>query len=197
MSRTKRIVCPGHFHHITQRGNNRQAIFLIDDDYALYLEWLRLRAAAAGVRIHAWCLMTNHVHVLATPMWEDSLADLFGPLHARFAQYIHRREGRVGHLFQARFYSCAADGDRAFDAVRYIELNPVRAGMVAHAVDYPHSSTRARIQNLTDPLLDRSWPEPGSISNWQEWLEEPHALPPTKIDEIRRSTRLGRRLTKE
>lgn len=127
MPRVARIVLPGLPHHITQRGNNRQDTFFVDDDRIVYLTLLREQADKYGVRIEGYCLMTNHVHIIATPRREDALGKAMGRTNLRYAQYINRMHGRGGHLWQNRFYSCPMDDAHFLSALRYIELNPIRA----------------------------------------------------------------------
>ena len=133
MPRAARIVIPGCPHHITQRGNNRQDVFFTDDDRVTYLKFLRNAARRCGLRIEGYCLMTNHVHLVATPAAADSLALAMGRANQFYTQYVNRRHGRSGHLWQDRFFSCPLDEER----------NPVRAGLVRRARRWPWSSAAA------------------------------------------------------
>ncbi|HKI65137.1 MAG TPA: transposase [Burkholderiales bacterium] len=127
--------------HIIQRGNNRSACFHRDADYLVYLDHLRELSRRHGCEIHAYCLMTNHVHLLATPRAAKACALLMKNLGQRYVQYINRSRERTGTLWEGRFRSCIAQSERyVLACYRYIELNPVRAGMVAHAGDYRWSS---------------------------------------------------------
>ena len=130
MPRVARIVIPGVPHHATQRGNNRQDVFFVDDDYRVYLALLRGLAEQSGLEVHAYCLMTNHVHLVATPQTETALAAAIGRTHFRYTQYVNRLHGRSGHLWQGRFCSTALDDDHFWWVMRYVERNPVRAGLV-------------------------------------------------------------------
>ena len=124
-----RVVAAGVPHHITQRGNNRQDVFLLDDDRRFYLETLRERSQRHGVTLLGYCLMTNHVHLVAIPERPDSLARALGQSHSRYAQRFNRRYGRTGHLWQNRFYSCPLGRTHLVRALLYVDLNPVRAGL--------------------------------------------------------------------
>ena len=140
MVRHARIVLPGVAHHVTQRGNDRQDIFFGDGDRRQYLAYLRESAQREGVELSAYCLMTNHVHLVVTPEREDSLARALGRTHLLYAQYVFKAQGRSGHLWQSRFYSCALDEAHAHNAAAYVELNPVRAAMVSAPWEYAWSS---------------------------------------------------------
>ena len=124
-----RVVAAGVPHHITQRGNNRQDVFLLDDDRRFYLETLRERSQRHGVTLLGYCLMTNHVHLVAIPERPDSLARALGQSHSCYAQRFNRRYGRTGHLWQNRFYSCPLGRTHLLRALLYVDLNPLRAGL--------------------------------------------------------------------
>ena len=143
MPRTARIVIPGCPHHVTQRGNNRQDVFFVDDDRRMYLSILAEQAEAFGVTVQGYCLMDNHVHLVATPRTAESLAKAIGRTHWVYTRYINRLHGRVGHLWQNRFYSCALDEMHLWRAMAYVERNPVRAKVVRRAWRYPWSSAAA------------------------------------------------------
>jgi putative transposase len=140
MARIARVVIPGAAHHVTQRGNNAQDVFFVDDDREVYLELLKQQSDKYGLEVVGYCLMTNHVHVLAKPLKEDSLANAIGRTHFVYTRYINRLHGRRGHLWQNRFYSCALDEGHFWLALRYVERNPVRAKIVRQAWEYPWSS---------------------------------------------------------
>ena len=144
MPRRSRIIMPGVPTHIIQRGNNRQVCFYADEDYQLYLDWLKEYAQATDCAIHAYVLMTNHVHLLLTPAEVDSTGALMKRLGQRYVQYINRTYGRSGSLWEGRYRSCIAQQENyLLICQRYIELNPVRAGMVQHPGEYRWSSYRA------------------------------------------------------
>jgi putative transposase len=154
MPRRARIALAGVPLHVIQRGNNRQACFFSDDDYRYFLEQLSQCAQHAGCAIHAYVLMTNHVHMLLTPGEENAAGRLMKLLGQRYVQYVNRRYRRSGTLWEGRFRSCVVD-DEAYllGCSRYIELNPVRAGMVKHPREYPWSSYRMNAQGKTDGLI--------------------------------------------
>ncbi len=159
MGRKARLVLPGFPHHVTQRGNRRQATFLRPEDYLFYLALAGEAFAEAGVQVWSWCLMPNHVHLIATPHDEAGLAKAVGLTHLRYTRMINGRERWTGYLWQGRFASFPMDEDYLRQCVRYVGLNPVRAGLVGRAVDWPWSSVRAHLGRGTDPLLT---PEPVS-----------------------------------
>ena len=175
MARIARIVIPEGPHHVTQRGNNGQDVFFVDDDRAMYLDLLRRYCDVCGLEIIGYCLMTNHVHLLARPSSEQSLARTIGRTHFLYTQYINRLHGRSGHLWQNRFYSCALDEAHLWSALRYVERNPVRAKMVRAAWEYAWSSAAAHCGG-SDPTglirMDR-WRELSEGLNWREMLREP------------------------
>ncbi len=143
MARLPRIGLPGIPHHIIQRGNNRQACFASDEDFAAYVYWLEKYARKFRVEIHAWVLMTNHVHLLATPETEGSISRLMQTLGRFYVRYFNYTYKRTGTLWEGRFKSCVVDADNyLLICQRYIELNPVRAGMVEAPKDYAWSSYR-------------------------------------------------------
>ena len=155
MPRIARIVIPGSPHHITQRGNNRQDVFFTDDDREAYLEILKEQSADFGLLIDGYCLMTNHIHLIATPMKEDSLAKAMGRTHLVYSQYINRLHRRGGHLWQNRYKNLVVLKDNyLYNLINYIEYNPVRAGIVSAPGDYAWSSYRARVLGGQSIILD-------------------------------------------
>jgi putative transposase len=154
MPRRARITAANIAHHIIQRGNNRSACFYAEDDYLLYLEWLHKYALERECQIHAYVLMTNHVHLLVTPADRAGLAGLMKSLGQRYVQYINRSYSRSGTLWEGRFKSCIAnESNYVLGCYRYIELNPVRACMVSHPGDYRWSSYGANAQSDNSTLL--------------------------------------------
>ena len=137
MPRRARVVIPGVPHHVTQRGNNRQPVFDSPDDRRRYLELLGRHAERCGARLLAYCLMTNHVHLIAVPDRETSLAQALGRTHSEYALALNRAQGRSGHIWQNRYFSCALSASHLWSAVRYVELNPVRAGLATAAWEWP------------------------------------------------------------
>jgi putative transposase len=157
MARLARIVIPGVPHHVTQRGNRRLPVFFSDDDRRLYLALLAAAARAAGTACLGWCLMDNHVHLLLVPDRADGLRMTLAEAHRRYTRHVNFREGWRGHLFQARFASYPMDDAHLMAAVRYVELNPVAAGMVRRADDWRWSSARSHLAGkraADDPLTD-------------------------------------------
>lgn len=153
MPRIARLVVPGAPHHVTQRGNRRETTFFEEADYHLYRDLLARAAAGAGAEIWAYCLMPNHVHVIAVPKDEDGLRRTFGELHRRYTGRINARHRWTGHLWQARFGSVAMDDDHLLAAIRYVSLNPVRARLVERAEDWPWSSVRAHLAGRDDGVV--------------------------------------------
>ena len=164
MPRIARICAVNYPHHITQRGNNRGTVFFNGEDREFYLRTLRAYGEKWDLDIWAYCLMENHVHILAVPRTEESLAKGMGGTNLVYTQYINRRYERSGRLWQNRFFSTTVDQEAYLWAVAiYIERNPVRANIVKRAEDYPWSSAKAHILRVADPVL-----------SGEDWLEESH-----------------------
>ncbi|AEB08082.1 transposase [Desulfobacca acetoxidans] len=193
MGRQARIVFPQIPHHITQRGNYLQDVFFEDADWRQYLTWLSEYAHRYDSEVWAYCLMANHVHLIVCPHSQESLSRTLAATHTRYSQWINRRIKRGGHLWQGRFSSCPLDDDYLIRVTRYIEMNPVRAGLVAKPVDWPWSSARAHVQGVQDRLLaGASWPPEDLSSRWSEILSEPDD--PEILAAIKRHSRTGRPL---
>lgn len=155
MPRRARITMAGVPHHIIQRGNNRSACFYSDGDYLFYLDWLEQYAKKHQCSIHAYVLMTNHVHLLITPETDDGLASLMKSLGQRYVQYVNRTYSRSGTLWEGRFRSCITNEERyVLACYRYIELNPIRANIVEHPAMYKWSSYRVNAQDDTSDLIE-------------------------------------------
>ncbi len=169
MPRAARWVVPEAPHHIIQRGSRRQQTFFQPDDHAFYLNLMAEQCQEAGVEIWAYCLMPNHVHLIAVPASEGALATALGGAHRRYSARINRREGWSGHLWQGRFISTPMDERHLLAAARYVELNPVRAGLTADPVDYPWSSARAHVEGRDDRLL-RCRPLLDRVPEWRDLL---------------------------
>ena len=169
MPRMARLVVPGLPHHITQRGSRRQRTFFDDTDYLAYLDLIIETKVAAGVTIWAYCLMPNHVHLVAVPEREDSLATLLRVVHHRHARRVNSANGWRGHLWQERFHSFVMDESHSLAAVRYVELNPVRAGLCTKAEDWRWSSVRAHLRGESDALVDVR-PILELVSDWPAYL---------------------------
>jgi putative transposase len=169
MPRISRVVIPGCPHHIIQRGNRRQQVFFSDSDKTLYLDLLRRQIDRHGLSIWAYCLMGNHIHMVAVPAKKDSFARGLAEAHRKYTSLINIREDWKGYLWQGRFISYPLDEAHCYAAVRYVERNPVRAGLVVRAEDYPWSSAKAHVHKSSDPLLSR-FPLESIIGNWSSYL---------------------------
>jgi putative transposase len=153
MARIGRVVADGLPHHITERGNRRQKTFFCDEDYALYIKLMAEWCTQWQVEVWAYCLMPNHVHLVAVPESGDGLCRAIGEAHRRYTRHINFREGWRGHLWQGRFASYPMDENYLLATARYVELNPVRAGLVTSAEKYPWSSASAHISGQDDVLV--------------------------------------------
>lgn len=153
MARLARIVAPLTPHHVTQRGNRRQPTFFRDADYIRYLQLAAEWCAKANVECWGYCLMPNHVHLILTPRDEGGLRAALAPLHWRYTYEVNKRERWTGYLWQGRFASYPMDDNYFIQASRYVGLNPVRAGLVERARDWPWSSVGAHIVGRDDPLV--------------------------------------------
>ena len=189
MARIARVVVPEYPHHITQRGVRSMAIFGGGDDRRRYLSFMREETEQFGVEVLSWCLMTNHVHLVAVPSTEDGLAKAIGHAHKAYTRMRNFREGVRGYLFQGRFGSCVLDEPHLLAAARYIEQNPVKARMVKVPWEYGWSSARYHVgERWTDKLVtDRHLR--GLVRDWKEFLLEDD---PKAEEVIRQATRTGR-----
>lgn len=190
MGRVARLVLPGYPHHLTQRGNRKQAVFLESSDYQEYMRLLARYAKKHGISIWAYCLMPNHIHLIGVPEKPDSFACAIREGHSSYSRWFNCKHGFSGHLWQSRFYSVVLDDPHLWTAVRYVEQNPVRAGMVRAASDYLWSSALAHCQGEADPLLSEGFPPEGVIGDWSEWLEVHEDE--MKVRRLREQTRTGR-----
>ena len=191
MPRFARVVVPGCPHHITHRGNRREDVFFTPQDRDVYRSLLREYSDRHALRIVAYCLMTNHIHLVAIPALDDSLAKTVGLAHRRYSRFINKQRTWTGHIWANRFFSTPLDEPHALAAIKYVELNPVRAGLVSRAEDYPWSSARARVFGVSDPLLqsDRTLLDAYEIDDWSAWLSE--GLDDGIIMQIRKNTNTG------
>src|SRR2546421_2354553 len=154
MPRPLRVVLPGVAVHVIQRGHDRAACFRSDRDYFLYLLHLREQARGLGCQVHAYCLMTNHVHLLLTPPSAPACTDLMRNLGQRYTQHFNRTYARTGTLWEGRYRSCVTQSARyVLACYRYIDLNPLRAGMVDHPRAYLWSSYAVNAEERQDPLI--------------------------------------------
>jgi putative transposase len=191
MPRSARFVAPGVAHHITQRGVDRSTVFHSRADRLTYLRLLREQSGLSLMPILAYCLMSNHIHIIAVPPGGDVLAEVMRRVHGRYAQYLNARRGRCGHLWQNRFNSCALGVTHLKAALRYVEMNPVRAGIVETARSYEWSSAEAHLSGQ-DPwrIADmRFWKDVGGADLWRQILDDPEEEAQTKA--LRRATHAG------
>ena len=194
MARIARIVVPHYPHHITQRGNRRQTVFFCDDDYLQYKAYLMESLDKAQVQVWAYCLMPNHVHLVVVPETEDGLRAFFSESHRRYTRYINFREGWRGYLWQGRFQSFVMNEQYLVAAVRYVELNPLKAGLCQAIDGWRWSSVHAHLQQKDDglvtvkPMLDR-------VKDWRSYLLEDSKN--SVRSELGRHSRTGRPLGDE
>jgi len=183
MPRVARHVFPNLPHHITQRGNRREDVFFNDDDKQFYLELLIDYCKKHHVIIAAYCLMDNHIHLILVPKTEDGLQKVLKPLHMRYAQYINKQHGWTGHLWQGRFFSSALDDAHTYSAIRYVERNPVEAGMVEKAEDYKWSSAGFYCGLVESAALSSYAKLPVGIQDeqWSDWLSVAESKAVTNI----------------
>lgn len=211
MARLARVVLPGHPHHITQRGNRRQSVFFRESDYANYLHLLQEWCGKERVEIWAYCLMTNHVHLIVKPEGLSNLAKAIGEPHRRYTQMINQREGWKGFLWQGRFASFPMDEAWLLQAAAYVELNPVRAGMVKAPWDYRWSSIHAHLNGADPNQVLVEGPLLQLAGDWREHLNRARQQDPEDFHKHERTGRvlgssafieqaevtLGRKLMKE
>ena len=191
MVRIARVVVPSIPHHITQRGNRRMETFFSEADYREYLYLMAEWCNHCKVQVWSYCLMPNHVHLIAVPESEDGLRRGIGEAHRRYTRYINFQKGWKGHLWQGRFGSFPLDEQYLIATARYIELNPVKAGIVKKAEAYKWSSAAAHLQGEDDILVKAS-PLLEIIPDWQELLSSD--LTDEEYDILRRHERSGRPL---
>lgn len=193
MARIARVIAPGIPHHVTQRGNRRQQTFFCDDDYQAYLDLMDEWSRKFRVDVWAYCLMPNHVHLIAVPHTEEGLARAIGEAHRRYTRRINLREGWRGHLWQERFASFPMGESHLLAAARYVEMNPVQSALVEKPEDYPWSSARAHIEGKDDVLVKVA-PLLEMAGNWRSFLA---TAPDVEADLLRQHERTGRPLGKE
>jgi len=193
MARIARVVVPGTPHHVTQRGNRRQDTFFRDEDYEAYIDLMSEWCGKCDVEIWAYCLMPNHIHMIAVPESEQGLSRAIGEAHRRYTRMINLRKRWTGYLWQGRFASFPMDEHYLLAAVRYVEMNPVRARMVNRPEEWRWSSASTHLSGIDDrlvkvrPMLER-------VSDWRELL----ACGDERLyEEVRRHERTGRPLGHE
>lgn len=192
MARIARVVIPKIPHHIIQRGNRRQNVFFNDDDRKLYIKLLKEHCGKFGVKIWAYCLMSNHIHLVAVPDQENSLARGIGEAHRKYTKAINSRNGWRGYLWQGRFSSYPLDEVYLYYAIRYIERNPIRSGIVNKAEDYRWSSAKAHVSKHEDDLLSDNYFVRG-MKDWKEYISSGDE----EIELLRKHIRTGRPLGKK
>jgi putative transposase len=171
MPRTARLVIPTVPHHVTQRGNRRQTTFFSDADFAFYGALLAEWCAKTETKIWGWCLMPNHVHLVLEPSHSDGLRAALGETHRRYTRHVNTREDWRGHLWQERFSSFPMDEAHLLSALRYVELNPVRARLVERPEDWRWSSARAHLGQGADGITDTTLGQ-ALVSDWQAFLND-------------------------
>ncbi len=197
MARLRRICPVGVAQHVIQRGNNKQVCFCCEGDFAVYVNYLYEASLKYGVDIHAWVFMTNHVHLLVTPRKEGSVSLLMQSLGRDYVRYFNNVYQRSGTLWEGRFKSSLVSSSRyLLQCYRYIELNPVRAGMVSDPCDYHWSSYRSNAMGVTSKLITPHslYIELGSSSasrllSYRALFQE--QLPTELITEIRNAVNKG------
>jgi len=195
MARIARVVAPLYPHHITQRGNRCQQTFFNDEDYLAYLELMSEWCREYRVEAWAYCLMPNHVHLILVPETKDGLNLAVGKAHKRYTRRINFREGWRGHLWQGRFASFVMDDNYLLSCTNYVELNPVRAGLVRRPEEWPFSSARAHIKGRDDILI-KSKPMTDRISKpWGMFLSDD--VGEHEMDHFRKHERTGRLMGEE
>lgn len=190
MARIARVVLPGIPHHVTQRGNRRQRTFFSEADYETYRRLLAWACSEKGTEVWAWCLMPNHVHLILVPRTEDGLRASLAEAHRRYTSRVNAREGWRGHLWQERFHSVPLDEPYLLVAARYVERNPVKAGLARYPQDWPWSSARAHLHGVPDGLT-RLQPLRSMVVDWPAFWADDKAH---DDEALRRHTRTGRPL---
>tara|TARA_B100000315_G_scaffold161841_1_gene150343 strand:+ start:108 stop:776 length:669 start_codon:yes stop_codon:yes gene_type:complete len=189
-----RVVIPRLPHHVTQRGNRRQEVFFSDADYRHYLDLLSHHTGQAGTEVWAYCLMPNHVHLMLVPSDEGGLQNALQEAHRRYTRQINRQKDWKGYLWQGRFASCPLDERHMLAAARYVELNPVRAGLTRRAEDWPWSSARAHLAGEDDGIV-RVAPLLKAVPDWAAFLAQ--GLADADAASLRGGERTGRPLGSE
>lgn len=191
MARRPRIILPGEAHHVTQRGNRRQTVFFSESDYKSYIKLLWANADLFKFDVWAYCLMPNHVHLLLVPNCEKSFRDGMAQLHQSYARSVNESRGWQGHLWQGRFFSCPVGPIHVPIVARYIELNPVRAGICETASDFKWSSAKMSCEGRNGKNGFAPIYAPGGT--WSEYLAyDPNDRSNEELKTIRESSRIGR-----
>jgi putative transposase len=194
MARLPRIVIPGLPHLVTQRGNRQERTFFNDGDYKAYRQLIAEAALRTRTEIWAYCLMPNHVHMILVPSNQDGLRGTLAEAHRRYTTRVNKRNGWTGHLWQGRFGAVLMDEEHLIDAVHYISLNPVRAGLVEQPEHWPWSSVSAHLKRRNDSLVTVK-PVLERVPDFASLLEQ--ELPEEAAMELRRAETIGRPLGSE
>ena len=196
MSRIARAVALGFPHHVVQRGNNREKVFLHDEDKEKYLSFLKKYSDKWNSPILAYCLMSNHVHLLTRPTKNESLCKMMQGITLCYTQYINRTYKRTGRLWESRYHSSIVDKEKyLWGVARYIEQNPMRAKIVNKAEDYPHSSAKAHIHGVKDEILGEALFEGRQREDYIELMKA--SIKEEEINSIRNHTKNGRPMGSE
>jgi putative transposase len=191
MARLARVIALDTPHHVVQRGNRRQNVFFKEEDKKAYLDFLKEESNRFLLDIWVYCLMNNHIHLIVTPRHKDSMARGIGETHKKYTRMVNFREGWRGYLWQGRFKSFPLDERYLYAAVRYVERNPVRAGLVKQAEDYPWSSALAHTKKKENPILTKFYLL-DEIKDWSKFLSEEEKKEDLKL--FRRHGNTGRPL---
>jgi putative transposase len=194
MARIARVIAPGFPHHITQRGNRRLPTFFRNEDYEAYLALLAEWCCTCRVEVWAYCLMPNHVHLIAVPETREGLRQAIGEAHRRYTRLINSRSGWSGHLWQGRFASFVMDENYLLAATRYVELNPVRARLTADPFAWRWSSAAAHLAGQDDSLVKVA-PLLEMAGDWRQFLLESPA--DEVMNDLRKHERTGRPLGRD
>ncbi|MBI3014625.1 MAG: transposase [Candidatus Tectomicrobia bacterium] len=194
MARIARVIAAGMPHHVTQRGNRRMPTVFRDEDYRAYISLMAEWSQKCGVEIWTYCLMPNHVHLIAVPETEGGLRRGVGEAHRRYSRWINFRENWRGHLWEGRFSSFPMDENYLLAAARYIEMNPVRAQLAREPQSWKWSSARAHLDGVEDQLVKVS-PLLEIVGDWKRFLSS--AEEEETMNDIRKHERTGRPLGSE
>lgn len=191
MARSARLVIENCPHHLTQRGNNKQIVFNEPEDALTYLDILKKQSRKYGMNIVGYCLMPNHVHLIAIPTEKSALANSFGRTNYAYTQYFNRKYEAVGHLWQNRYFSCPLDDQHFWNALCYIEQNPVRANIIDNPCLFKWSSAKAHVTNIDETgLLDMDyWKMVSKTVQWERRLQIEES--PETVKLFRKRTRSG------
>ena len=192
MTRIARVIAEGMPHHITQRGNRGLQTFFSEDDYRAYLELMANWCGKYDVKICAYCLMPNHIHLIAVPSKKETLRLAIGEAHRRYTRRINFSQGWRGHLWQERFSSFVMDEPHFLACLRYVENNPLHAKLVKQPEQWPWSSASAHIKAKNDILVDVSYALSIVQDDWKRFLSKAESF--EQMETFRKHERTGRPL---